>query len=91
MTFKEHVKQILHTEISKVLEQQEYFLESQFCNMVSKKYGFRISSIRVILRDVYPELSLIKRRLSDELKGFYGLEIKGHPIMYVYDSNIGNC
>lgn len=89
--FQKHVQEILHTETAKVLESEGYFLETQFCTMICDKYNLSIHTVRGILRGIYPEMSLIKRRLSGQLKGFYGLEAKGCPIIYVPDMHIGNC
>ena len=89
--FQKHVQEILYTETAKVIEEQGYILESVFCNGICEKYGFRISTVRGTLRGIYPELSLVKRRLSGQLKGFYGLEVKGCPIMYMPDKHTGNC
>ena len=81
--FKNYVSEILHTEIAKVIEKQGYFIETEFCNLVCDKHDFSMPTVRGTLRRIYPELSLTKRRLSDELKNFYGLEIKGCPIVYI--------
>lgn len=89
--FQKHVQEILYTETAKVIEEQGYILESVFCNGICEKYGFRISTVRGTLRGIYPELSLVKRRLSGQLKGFYGLEVKGSPIMYIPDKHTSNC
>ena len=81
--FKKHVEGILCAEIAIMIEQQGYFLETEFCNIVCEKFNFRISTVRPVLRRIYPELQLIKRRLSNELKDFYGLDVKGCPIIYL--------
>lgn len=85
MTFKNHVEKILKDEINKTIRQQGYILETEFCTMICEKYGFAIWTVRPALRRIYPEMSLIKRRMSDELKAFYRLEIKGCPIVYLPD------
>ncbi len=82
MTFKNHVEEILKDEINKTIRQQGYILETEFCTKICEKYSFALYTVRSILRRIYPEMTLIKRRMSDELKGFYGLEIKGCPIVY---------
>lgn len=92
MTFKEYVREILKKEISNEIK-QGYFLETEFCTMICEKYNLSIHTVRGTLRGIYPEMSLIKRRMSDELKRFHGcLEIKGCPIMYIPENKPnGNC
>ena len=90
MTFKDYVRDILRTEILNEMK-QGYFLETKFCTMICEKYNLSIHTVRGILRGIYPEMSLIKRRMSGELKRFFGLEIKGCPIMYMPDKSNGNC
>ena len=89
--FKNHVNEVIKNEISTMIDKQGYALETALCNGICEKYGFRISTVRGTLRGIYPELSLVKRRLSGQLKGFYGLEVKGCPIMYMPDKHTGNC
>ena len=83
MDFDNHVKSILHEETAKLIDQHGFFLESDFCPMVSRKYRLSESTVRAKLRDLSPELSLQRRRLSNELKAFFGAEIKGFPIIYL--------
>lgn len=83
MTFKNHIEEILKDEISKTIKQQGYILETEFCTKICDNYSFALYTVRPILRRIYPELSLLKRRMSDELKRFYGLTIKGCPIVYL--------
>ena len=85
MTFKNHVEEVLQTEIDKVVKERGYFLETELCITVCEKYGFALYTVRGTLRRIYPEMALIKRRMSDELKIFYGLTIKGCPIVYMPD------
>lgn len=85
MTFKEHVEKILYDEISNEVRKQGYVLENELCTMVCEKYNLSLSTVRGTLRRIYPEMPLIKRRISDELKRFYGLEIRGCPIVYIMD------
>lgn len=82
MMFRDYVSEILHTEISNVIEKQGYLIELEFCNAVRDKYSLSIPTIRAALHGIYPELSLTKKRLSNELKSFYHIEIKGCPIIY---------
>ena len=85
MTFKNHVEEILKDEISKTTRQQGYILETEFCTRICEKYSFALYTVRPILRRIYPEMSLIQRHMSNELKRFYGLTIKGFPIVYMPD------
>lgn len=85
MTFKKHVEEILQTEILKVIGQQGYVLETEICTMICEKYNISSYVVRGTLRRIYPEMSLLKRRMSDDLKRFYGLEVKGYPIAYLPD------
>ena len=85
MTFSEYVMGILKAEILSVIKQQGYALETEMCTMLCGKYNLSISTVKATLRYIYPEIPLIKRRMSDELKRFYGLEIKGCPIVYLAD------
>lgn len=83
MTFKEYVEEVLKDEIDKMIEQQGYILETKLCTMICRKYNLSLSTVRGTLRRIYSNMSLIKRRMSDELKKFYGLEVKGCPIVYI--------
>lgn len=85
MTFKNHVEEILQEEIDKMIKQQGYILETEFCTKICEKYGFALCTVSSMLRRIYPEMALIKRRMSDELKRFYRLTIKGYPIVYIPD------
>ena len=85
MTFKNHVEEVLKDEIDKMIKQQGYILETEFCTKICEKYGFALYTVRPIFRKIYPEMALLKRRMSDELKRFYGLTIKGCPIVYMAD------
>ena len=85
MTFKNHVEEVLKDEINKTIRQQGYILETEFCTKICEKNSFALYTVRAILRRIYPEMALIKRRMSDELKKFYGLTITGCPIAYLPD------
>lgn len=85
MIFKDYVEEVLKDELDKMIKQQGYILETEFCIKICEKYSFAIYTVRPILRRIYPEMALIKRRMSDEIKRFYGLTIKGCPIMYMPD------
>lgn len=85
MTFKDHVEKVLQAEIDKTIKKQGYILETELCTMICEKYSFSSYTVRGTLRRIYPELSLMKRRMSDELKRFYGLTISGCPIVYMPD------
>lgn len=87
MTFKDHVEEVLQAEIDKTIKKQGYILETKLYTMICEKYGFSSYTVRGTLRRIYPKMSLMKRRMSDELKRFYGLTIKGCPIVYMPDSN----
>ena len=85
MTFNNHVEEVLKGEIDKAIRQQGYILETEFCTKICEKYSFALYTVRAILRRIYPERALMQRRMSDELKRFYGLAIKGCPIVYMPD------
>ena len=85
MSFKAYVEEILQNEVSSVVRQQGYVLETEICTMVCEKYNLHLYIVRATLRRIYPEMSLLKRRMSDDLKRFYGLEVKGYPIAYLPD------
>lgn len=83
MTFKDHVEGIVKEAIDKTIRQQGYILETEFCTKMCKEYDdFTISTIRIALQKIGPELGLIRRHLTNELKRFYKLTIKGCPIIY---------
>lgn len=65
-----------------MVRQQGYVLETEICTMICKKYNISLYIVRETLRRIYPEMSLLKRRMSDDLKRFYGLDVKGYPIAY---------
>lgn len=85
MTFEKHVEEILQTEILKAVGQQGYVLETEICTMICEKYNISSYVVRGTLSRIYPEMSLLKRRMSDDLKRFYGLGVKGYPIAYLPD------
>lgn len=85
MTFKKHVEEIIQNEVLSVVRQQGYVLETEICTMICEKYNISLYIVRTTLRRIYPEMSLLKRRMSDDLKLFYGLEAKGYPIAYLPD------
>ncbi len=82
MSFKAYVEEILQNEVLSVVRQQGYVLETEICTMICKKYNISLYIVRETLRRIYPEMSLLKRRMSDDLKRFYGLDVKGYPIAY---------
>ena len=83
MTFKKHVEEIIQNEVLSAVRQQGYVLETEICTMICEKYNISSYIVRATLRRIYPEMSLLKRRMSDDLKRFYGLEVKGYPIAYL--------
>ena len=85
MSFKAYVEEILQNEVLSVVRQQGYVLETEICTMISEKYNISLYIVRATLRRIYPEMSLLKRRMSDDWKRFYGLEVKGYPIAYMPD------
>lgn len=85
MTFKKHVEEIIQNEVLSAVRQQGYVLETEICTMICEKYNISLYIVRATLRRIYPEMSLLKRRMSDDLKRFYGLEVKGYPIAYLPD------
>ncbi len=82
MSFKAYVEEILQNEVLSVVRQQGYVLETEICTMICKKYNISLYIVRETLRRIYPEMSLLKRLMSDDLKRFYGLDVKGYPIAY---------
>ncbi len=82
-SFKNYVSGILRDEINILIEKQGYFLETEFCTKICEKYNIPSYIVRATLRRIYPEMSLLKRRMSDDLKRFYGLEAIGYPIAYL--------
>ena len=89
MTFKKHVEEIIQNEVLSAVRQQGYVLETEICTMICEKYNISSYIVRATLRRIYPEMSLLKRRMSDDLKRFYGLEVKGYPIAYRFFLNFG--
>lgn len=85
MTFKKHVEEIIQNEVLSVVRQQGYALETEICTMICEKYNISLYIVRATLRRIYPKMALLKRRMSDDLKRFYGLEVKGYPIAYLPD------
>ncbi len=85
MSFKTYVEEILQNEVLSVVRQQGYVLETEICTMICEKYNISLYIVRATLRRIYPEMSLLKRRMSDDLKRFYKLEVKGYPIVYMPD------
>ena len=83
MSFKIYVEEIIQNEVLSVVRQQGYVLETEICTMICEKYNISSYIVRATLRRIYPEMSLLKRRMSDDLKRFYGLEVKGYPIAYL--------
>lgn len=85
MSFKAYVEEILQNEVLSVVRQLGYVLETEICTMVCEKYNLHLYIVRATLRRIYPEMALLKRRMSDDLKQFYRLEVKGYPIVYLPD------
>lgn len=84
--FKKYVEGIVKQEMTTALKERGIVLETEFCSMLCEKYNFTRSTVIGAIRRIYPELSLIRRRLSDELKFFFKLEVKGCPVIYVADT-----
>ena len=85
MSFKTYVEEIIQNEVLSVVRQQGYVLETEICTMICEKYNISLYIVRATLRRIYPEMSLLKRRMSDDWKRFCGLEVKGYPIAYMPD------
>lgn len=85
MSFKTYVEEILQNEVLSVVRQQGYVLETEICTMICEKYNISLYIVRATLRRIYPQMALMKRRMSDDLKRFYKLEVKGYPIAYLPD------
>lgn len=85
MSFKTYVEEILQNEVLSVVRQQGYVLETEICTMICEKYNISLYIVRATLRRIYPQMALMKRRMSDDLKRFYKLEVKGYPIAYMPD------
>ena len=83
MTFKKHVEEIIQNEVLSVVRQQGYVLETEISTMICEKYNLHLYIVRATLRRIYPQMALMKRRMSDDLKRFYKLEVKGYPIAYL--------
>ena len=83
MSFKIYVEEILRNEVLSVVRQQGYVLETEICTMICEKYNISLYIVRATLRRIYPQMALMKRRMSDDLKRFYKLEVKGYPIAYL--------
>ena len=71
MSFKVYVEEILQNEVLKVVRQQGYVLETEFCTIICEVYNISLYIVRATLRRIYPEMSLLKRRMTDDLKRFY--------------------
>jgi hypothetical protein len=85
MSFKTYVEEILQNEVLSMIGQQGYVLETEICTMICDKYNLHLYIVRATLRRIYSKMALLKRRMSDDLKRFYGLEVKGYPIVYLMD------
>ena len=85
MSFKTYVEEILQNEVLSMIGQQGYVLETEICTMICDKYNLHLYIVRATLRRIYSKMALLKRRMSDDLKRFYGLEVKGYPIAYMPD------
>ncbi|MDE7177066.1 MAG: hypothetical protein K2O59_04560 [Lachnospiraceae bacterium] len=83
MTFRKHVEEIVQTVLLEAIKQQGYVLETEICNMICEKYNISSYIVRGTLGRIYPGMSLLKRRMSNDLKRFYGLKTKGYPIVYM--------
>lgn len=81
MTYKDHVKIKLESEIEKELEQKGYIIETDFCLKLNSEFGVPVFVSKGMLRTRCPTLQ--KRRLSEHLKRFYGIDRKGCPIVYL--------
>ena len=84
MTIEMQVDEIVKNEISNIIRKQGYFFESDLCSSIAQKYEISHYLVKSALMRVCLSMSLIKRRISSEMKKLYGLEkIKGYPIIYL--------
>lgn len=84
MTVEMQVDEIVENEVSNIIQKQGYFFESELCSSIGQKYEISNYLVKSALMRVCLSMSLIKRRISLDMKRVYGLEkIKGYPIIYL--------
>ena len=80
--FDRHLETILKEETSEQLRQQGFIPETFFVHAIAEKYRLSTVTVKGRLRRMCGDLDLQRRRMSDELKKFYGVEITGFPVIY---------
>ena len=83
MDFNNYLETILKEETAEQLRQQGFVLEKRFVLAVAEKYRLSTVTVKGRLRRMCGDLSLRRRRMSDELKAFYGVNMQGYPIIYL--------
>lgn len=79
-TYRQHINEIVLTELKKAAEQHELIFIEQLCDYIANKYDLDICLIRAKVKLLYPSLGLSKRRLNKSIKAFYNLDnVKGYP------------
>lgn len=84
MTIEMQVDEIVKNEVSNIIQKQGYFFENALCSSIAQKYEISNYLVKSALMRVCLSMSLVKRRISSDMKKVYGLEkIKGYPIIYL--------
>ena len=81
--FGRHLETILKEETAEQLRQQGFILENAFVPAIAEKYRLSTVTVKGRLRRMCADLDLQRRRMSDELKAFYGVNMQGYPIIYL--------
>lgn len=81
------IEDIVCSEMENATSSNGYILETIFSNMIHTKYGYSKGAIRIAMRRIYGGMSLIRRRLSNDLKIIYKIEQSGCPIVYIPEND----
>lgn len=84
MIIETRVDEIVKNEVSNIIQKQGYFFESELCSSIAQRCEISNYIVKSALMRVCLSMSLVKRRISSDMKKLYGLEkIKGYPIIYL--------
>lgn len=84
MDYKQYVDGLVDEALEEAIEKYDCLLFEKFCEHTAEQYGIPLTDVRCSVNRVYVYKSLIKRRLNNSLKNFYGLtNIKGCPAVLI--------
>ncbi|MBQ8983278.1 MAG: hypothetical protein IJ079_06785 [Lachnospiraceae bacterium] len=83
--FTTHIDNVIARDLQELIEQKGCVLENEIIPFLMAKHNLTYITVKGTLRRICrnPQLKVVYRRLSDELKRFYGMEnTKGYPAIF---------